>query len=238
MGDYNNILAIIPARGGSKGVKKKNIRLLNGKPLIQYTIDAAKQSRLLSRIIVSTDDAEIAEISQEIGAEIPFLRPAEFASDNSSDASVLKHVLLSMKQNNEELPDLIVYLRPTTPFKTGEMIDDCIKIVIDNPNCSGLRSVTLAEGKNHPYWMFRADDEHLVSFVPGVSIETYFQRQLLPVCYALNGMVDILKPHFIFNNQGSIYGDQIAYKEIPKQDAIDIDTELDLKWAEFLLSQK
>lgn len=232
-----NIIAIIPARGGSEGVQKKNIRTLHGKPLIQYTIDAAKESNMLNHVMVSTDDSDIAEIAVSLGAEVPFMRPAEYALSKSSDADVLKHALYWIDNNCDVLPDLIVYLRPTTPFKTGQLIDDCIRKVMDDIDCSGLRTVTLAEGKGHPYWMFKPENNRLVSFIPNISIENFFQRQLLPTCYALNGMVDILRPEIIRNNN-NIFGDHIIYEEVPKEIAVDIDTEIDLLWAEFIFSQK
>ena len=125
-----DILAIIPARGGSKGVPRKNIRKLGGKPLIAYTIEAALGSKYISRLIVSTDDEEIAEISHKWGADVPFLRPVEFATDTAKAIAVVKHALLEMeKLDNCEYP-VIVYLEPPAPFKTSKDIDSCIEILL------------------------------------------------------------------------------------------------------------
>jgi CMP-N-acetylneuraminic acid synthetase len=230
-----NIVALIPARCGSKGVKNKNIKLLDGKPLIQYSIEAALNSKKVSRVIVSTDDKEIAEIALECGAEIPFIRPAELAKDNIPDGPVMKHLINWLKENENYQVDVLAYLRPTTPFKTSELIDTCLGKIILSPDASSLRTVNKAEGVYHPYWMFKTEDGKLKSFIDGISIKEYFQRQLLPDCYRLNGVVDILIPKVILNDN-DIYGERIIPFEIAEEIAIDIDTELDFKLAMLLLS--
>ncbi len=231
-----NVAALIPARGGSKAIHKKNIRLLNGVPLIEYTIRIALQNKNIDRVIVSTDDQEIAEISQKTGAEVPFLRPASLAKDNTPDKPVIEHALNWLKKCENCIPDALLFLRPTTPFKTNKIIDQCLAIFMNDNNASSVRTVNKVEGVNHPYWMFKDENGYLSPFVDGIKISEYYQRQLLPGCYQLNGVVDVLLPDFVFENS-NIYGEQVRFVEIEAVYAVDIDTELDFDFAEFILKK-
>jgi len=232
-----SMIALIPARGGSKGVKGKNIKELAGKPLIAYAIEAALQCTDIDRIIVSTDRAEIADIAREYGAEVPFLRPAHLAEDQSSDRVVMLHLLDFLERSGSALPDFLTYLRPTTPFKSSDLISICYQKLCKNPDASALRTVTASEGVFHPYWMFgKGKDQFLKPFVDGISISKYYRRQMLPDCYRLNGVVDILRPDII-RKSDDIYGSNIAFQEVNEQQALDIDTEMDFLFAEFLMSQ-
>lgn len=231
-----NIIALIPARGGSKGVKNKNIRELNGKPLIQYTVEAALNCKSINRVIVSTNDKEIATIAKNLGADVPFLRPEEIATDNTPDRPVMTHLVNWLMENEGFSPSFLVYLRPTTPFKTSKLIDSCIKKIIANKEATSLRTVTKAEGVYHPYWMYKSEEGALKSFIEGISIKDYYQRQLLPDCYRLNGVVDILKPEIFMKNE-DIYGNNIFHFETNEEQSLDIDTEFDFQLAEFLFSK-
>jgi CMP-N-acetylneuraminic acid synthetase len=227
-------LGVIPARGGSKTIPRKNIKLLNGKPLIAYTIEAALQSKLLSELIVSTDDEEIKEVAISYGAMVPFLRPKHLAGDTSTDLDVLKNVIGWYGKVRDLEIDKIVYLRPTTPFKTGELIDKCID-KFEVSNFSGFRTVTRVNGVHHPYWMYESDDGHLQSFIKEIDIADYYQRQLLPVCYRLNGVVDIMTSASIQNNL--LYGENIGFEEVDEEQSVDIDTEQDFRYCEFLIRE-
>tara|TARA_A100001015_G_scaffold198810_1_gene221867 strand:+ start:862 stop:1374 length:513 start_codon:yes stop_codon:yes gene_type:complete len=136
------ILAVIPARAGSKGITKKNIVNLQNVPLIAYSIEAAKRSNLVTRIICSTDSQEIANIAVKYGAEVPFLRPKEISKDNSTDLDAFKHVINWLHENESYNPDLILQLRPTSPLRTVQMIDDSISIMIKERSYDSLRSIS------------------------------------------------------------------------------------------------
>jgi len=232
----NNVVALIPARGGSKAVYKKNIKLLDGVPLIEYSIRTAIQNSNCDRVIVSTDDQEIAKISKKAGAEVPFIRPASLAEDNTADKPVIEHALTWLEKHEKFKPDAILFLRPTTPFKTTQIIDQCLDSFWQNNDTSSVRTVNKAEGVNHPYWMFKDEDGYLAPFVDGIKLSEYYQRQLLPSCYQLNGVVDVLKPEIVFGNK-NMYGEQVRFVEIDAINAVDIDTQLDFNFAEFILQK-
>ncbi len=230
-----NKVGLIPARSGSKGVKNKNIRLLNGKPLIAYTIEAALSSKLLDRVIVSTDSESFAEIARSYGAEVPFLRPCEISEDNTPDLPVMQHLIEYLKNNEGYISEYLIYLRPTSPFKTGEMIDEALYKIMSSESHTGLRSVTPSEGVFHPYWMYKDVDGTLKSFIEGIKIEDYYRRQLLPPCFRLNGVVDIVRSENV--KQNMLYGDRIAYYELTEEESLDIDNEFDFRLAEFMMKE-
>jgi len=230
-----SMIGLIPARGDSKGIKNKNIVELNGKPLIAYTIKAALDAERIDRVIVSTDSKEVAKIARDCGAEVPFLRPGELARDDTPDLPVMRYAIDWLSDQEGYTCDYLVYLRPTTPFKTGALIDAAADKIVSEETCSGLRTVTPAEGVHHPYWMYRKSDEHLVSFIDGLDRDRYYQRQLLPLCFRVNGVVDIVRAANI--KRDILYGDRIAYYELTQEQSLDIDTEYDLKVAEFLMRE-
>lgn len=227
-----NIVGLIPARGGSKGVYRKNIKLLAGKPLIQYTIEAALGAGL-SQLVVSTDDQEIADVAKVCGASVPFLRPSELARDDTPDIPVMKHALEFLESQGKKV-DLLVYLRPTTPFKTAKLIASVWKRLQETKDAQVIRSLTPAEGVHHPYWMYRGGDGFLESAVPGVSIAEYPRRQLLPKILRINGVVDALTREAVV--QGKFLGNPktIGF-ETSARESIDIDTEEDFQYCEWLL---
>ena len=228
------VLAVIPARGKSKGLPGKNIKDLNGKPLIVHSIEVALASRLIDRVVVSTDDQNIARISEDNGADIPYLRPADISGDNATDQEYLRHAIGWFKQNNEDY-DVVVLLRPTNLFRTAGDIDEGIKKLLssDFDSIRGISPVSYP-----PYWMKKKEEDRLVSFID--SEFEYSRRQSLPETFQANGAVDILRSQVIMNHK-NIYGEYIGYIEMDEKSRTDIDNELDFLIADFLhknLSEK
>jgi CMP-N-acetylneuraminic acid synthetase len=193
MAERPEILALIPARGGSKGVPRKNVVPLAGKPLIAYSIEQARAAREITRVIVSTDDEEIARVAREHGAEIPFMRPTEFAGDLSPDIDVFRHALVWLRDHQSYVPDLVVHLRPTGPVRRVEVIDEAIEQMLAHPEADSLRSISLPI--QTPYKMWRIEEGYLrpLVIVDGL-VESYcMPRQLLPPVYWQNGYVDIVR---------------------------------------------
>lgn len=191
------ILAVIPARSGSKSVKNKNIQLINGKPMLAYSIEHAKESRLVNRIIVTTDSEEYAKIAREYGAEVPFIRPAELATDTALDIDVFRHALMWLKDNEGYEPDIIVHLRPTGPFRNPADIDRMIEIMLEDETIDAVRSIKENEVVPHKMWYLKEDGtiEPILKDIP----EAYnMPRQQLPKTYYQNGNTDLLRPSTIF----------------------------------------
>ncbi len=222
------ILAIIPARGGSKGIRKKNIQKLLGKPLISYTITAAKNTKSINKIIVSTDDNEIKKISQNIGAEVPFLRPKQISKDTSSTIEVIKHALKFLEETQSYKPDIIVLLQPTSPLRTSQLITKTINTLKKSKATS---VITVSKITKHPYASFWLKNDFLKPFKENST--KYSRRQDFPDLFFPTGAVysfwyDTLKK---FN---SIYGPKIK-PIIVDDDNIDIDTLQDLFFTEMIL---
>ncbi len=205
---HPEILALIPARGGSKGIPRKNLIPLLGKPLIAYSIEQSLASKLITRTIVSTDDAEIADISRCYGAEVPFLRPDEFARDQSLDLEVFKHALEWLRDQDDYLPDLVVHLRPTGPVRRVELIDAAIELMVAHPEADALRSVSTPPVT--PYKMWRVSGGYLepLLHVEGLDEPYCMPRQSLPQVFWQNGYVDIIRPATILE-KGRMAGDTI-----------------------------
>ena len=205
--DKNSIIALIPARGGSKGIPGKNIMTVSGKPLIAYSILQAVESKYINRIIVSTDDEEIAKTAEEWGAEIPFVRPAEYAQDSSPDIDTFRHALTWLKDNEDYLPELIVHLRPTGPVRRVKIIDEAILKIMENSKVDALRSVSPA--LQTPYKMWRISEEGYLK--PILTLDSVpdcqsIPRQNLPMVYWQNGYVDIIRPRAILD-KNSMWGE-------------------------------
>ena len=182
--------ALIPARGGSKGIPKKNIKLLMGHPLIAYSIAACKKCDMIDKIIVSTDDSEIAKISKHYGATVPFMRPKKYALDNSTDNQVLNHFF-----DKSDEPE-VVFVRPTTPFRDPDSMSRCIKLFFQNYSaCSSVRS--MHELPESPYKMYQLNDEgYCTGFFENFNGEKNYSnlpRQIFPKAYHPNGYIDIIK---------------------------------------------
>jgi N-acylneuraminate cytidylyltransferase len=207
--DSERVLALIPAKGRSSGIPRKNLLTIAGKPLIAHSILHALSARRISRVLVSTDDAEIADVALEWGAEVPFLRPAELARDDSPDIDVFRHTLTWLRSHEEELPEMVVHLRPTSPVRRVEAIDRAIEILSADPEADALRS--LGQAEQSPYKMWRLDSngymEPLVQ-IDGVADCQSLPRQRLPQVYWQNGYVDVLRPRAVLA-RGSMWGERV-----------------------------
>lgn len=231
------ILGLILARGGSVRVPKKNIRLLAGHPLIFYIIQAARKSKYINRIIVSTDDEEIAKIAKEAGAEVPFYRPKEFAKEDSPEFYAIEHALNWLRDNEGYIPDLLVKLFPTSPFLKPSTIDKAIKMMLENPDVDSLRSVRAC--KEHPYKMWVITGKRLRSFVPldkKPKDSHSLPYQVLPKVYIQNACVDVIRPKNIWEKK-SVTGDEILALVMDEMESFDINTELDFIIAEELMKR-
>lgn len=226
------VLALIPARGGSKGIPRKNIRNFAGWPLIAWSIAAAQQSKYVTRIIVSTDDEEIAAVARAHGAETPFLRPAEFAQDKSTDLPVFEHALNWLAEHEDYHPEVVVQLRPTSPVRPRGLIDDAIQILLDHPDADCVRGV-VPSGQN-PFKMWRFDDpkqpmKPLLS-VEGITEPYNAPRQILPPTYWQTGHIDAIRVSTILERH-TLTGDVIYPLVIDSKYTVDIDTLPD--WAKY-----
>lgn len=226
----NETVALIPARGGSKTVPRKNIRLFMEHPLIAYSIAAAKLSQKINRIIVSTDSDEIAGISKKYGAEVPFLRPAELARDESPDIDFVKHAILWFAEHEKKIPEYLVHLRPTTPIRSYKVLDKAIHLISQDKFASSMRSASVCI--HPPYkWFVKGQDNYMEPLIKGMSCdEINLPRQNFPIVYMPNGYIDILKSKYVIQTN-LMHGDRmIGFEtgEIP-----DIDTEEDLYKLQF-----
>lgn len=228
------VVGIIFARGGSKGVPGKNIRLLSGKPLIAYAIDTARQSRFINRVLVSTDDGEIAEIARQYGAEVPFLRPPQLAQDDSAEWLAWQHAIRTIEAL-EIMPkmDVFVSIPPTSPLRVVEDVDACIQTLCDG---DADLVITVKPGERSPYFnMVVLDEANCASLVipPERAI---FQRQSAPAIYDMTTVAYAARPEFVLR-ANSIFEGKVKAVVVPAERALDIDTELDFRIAEFLLTQ-
>lgn len=231
------ILALIPARGGSKSIPRKNIRPLAGYPLIAYSISAALQAKQVSRTIVSTEDDEIARLAQAYGAEVPFLRPLEYALDNTPDYPVFNHALRWLLDNEGYQPDIVVQLRPTSPIRPPDCIDHAIQLLLDHPEADSVRGV-IPSGQN-PYKMWLVNDQGYLSpllALEGLTESYNAPRQSLPSTYWQTGHIDAIRLSTILQKK-SMSGDIILPLPLNSRYAIDIDTLRDWQRAEWVLSQ-
>ena len=227
-----NILCLIPARSGSKGIRDKNIKLFKGKPLLAWSIEQAKSSKYINRIIVSTDSEEYAKIANQYGAETPFLRPKEISGDLSTDKEFIKHAVKWLRENENYKPELIVQLRPTYPTRKVNIIDETIKIMMDEKRYDSLR--TVIPFNKSPFKMYRIIKERLIPLHQSVDkkLEPYnLCRQALPDTYLHNGYIDIIRTHSLIL-RNSITGYRI-YPYVMNQDEYhDIDNLEDWEKAE------
>jgi N-acylneuraminate cytidylyltransferase len=192
-----DVMALIPARGGSKSVPRKNLLQVAGRPLIAYSIQHALACPSITRVVVSTDDDEIADVARRFGAEVPFKRPADAASDTATDFQVFQHALNWLAEHEAYVPELVVHLRPTGPVREVALIERAVQLMLQNPDADALRSVGTAE--QTPYKMWRIEDSFLRPLIelPGYPEAHSMPRQKLPAAYWQNGYVDIVRPRTI-----------------------------------------
>lgn len=225
-------IGLITARGGSKSIPRKNVKLLAGKPLIAYTIEAGLQAQSLDRLIISTDDEEIAKLARRYGAEVPFLRPKELAADDTLTLPVVQHAVRWLEENEEAEIDVVVTLQPTSPLRRAEHIDLAVKKLLDT-NADSVVSVCLAE--HSLYWMKRLEGDRVFPFLPDAP--EYTRRQDLPPVYRLNGAVYVTRRDVLME-QGRVLGKDTRAIVMDWESSIDIDTMLDLKLAELILQER
>ena len=228
------ILAVIPARGGSKGVPRKNIRLLCGKPLIQYTIDAALACPLLDEVMVSTEDVEIADVVHTLGAKIPFMRPTYLANDSSPTLDTIIHVIEEYKNLDIEF-DAVCLLQPTVPFRSKNIISKCVETFIGS-DCDSLISVREVPHEFNPHWTFKDSDNNGLLTIATGDANIVARRQDLPKAFYRDGAVYLTKVSVILH-QGSLYGNKITYFNSQEEPYVNIDTMKDWKNAEDILSE-
>ena len=226
-------LAIIPARGGSEGIPKKNITPLAGKPLLAWTVESAMRSDCLDRIVVSTDDPEIAEVALRLGVEIPYIRPKELAQDDTPGILPILHAAEWLEMNEDYRADFILCLQPTSPLRTAEDIDAAMHLVLQK-NADAIVSVTPVEC--HPYWMKRIDKTgHMHDLI---SLETPItRRQDLPAVYSLNGAVYLARWSILLELRTWYTGNTIAFV-MPRERSLEIDSSWDLYLAELILKNR
>ncbi|MEK4083226.1 acylneuraminate cytidylyltransferase family protein [Psychrobacillus sp. FSL K6-1415] len=220
------ILAVIPARGGSKGLPRKNVLNLNGKPLIGWTIEAAQQSKYISKVILSSDDEEIIEVAKRMRCEVPFTRPASLAQDDSTSIDVVLHALEYL-----EGFDYVVLLQPTSPLRNVEDIDTCIKYVLEK-NMDICVSVT--ESDKSPFWMYWIKDEKLTPILS--QKQMILRRQELPISYVLNGAIYVAKVSKFLDVKTFFTEDTHSFV-MPKERSLDIDDMNDFRLCEILLKK-
>jgi len=235
--EHLKVISLIPARGGSKSIPRKNIKILGGYPLLAYSIAAAKLAESVDRVIVSTDDSEIAEIAVQFGAETPFIRPAGLATDETPDLPVFEHALEWLMKNEGFRPDVIIHLRPTAPFRPPYLIDDSVRSLLDNPAADCVRCVVPAH--QNPYKMYRIVDGMLKPLLRMSEFaEPYnMPRQKLPSSLWHAGHVEAIKYSTIMEKK-SMSGDCIIPLVIDDKYAIDIDTWDEWNQAEWLMDNE
>ena len=228
------VMALIPARGGSKGIPRKNIKDLGDHPLIAYSIAAGLSSKLVTRTIVSTDDEEIARKAKEYGADVPFLRPEEFARDDTRDLPVFLHVLSWLKEHEDYQPEVVVQLRPTSPFRSPTLVDETIQILLNNPQANSVRGVV--PSKQNPYKMWQVlDDGKMEPLLNTEFVEPYnMPRQELPETFWQTGHIDAIRTQTILN--GSMSGKNVYACQIDPWYSVDLDSLLDWEQAESQIS--
>lgn len=226
------ILAVITARGGSKGVPRKNIKDLGGRPLIAYSIEVAKQSGLISHLIVSTDDEEIANMAKEFGADVPFMRPVELAGDTVVHADVMKHAVGFMEERLGIFFDYVVILQPTSPFRLVGDIDETLKVLMESGADSGVSMMEL-DG-DHPIKIKKMEGNQVLPYC--LSEPEGVRRQDLPKAYKRSSAVYAVKRDVLMN-QGMIFGGSTVGYVVPNERSIDIDTEYDWLRAEYMLKK-
>jgi len=230
------VLAVVPARGGSKGITNKNIIKVNGKPLLEYTVSAALGSKLLDRTILSSDSAQICEISETLGLEVPFHRPAHLASDTSPTIDSMKHAVTFLETREGYHPDAVMILQPTSPLRTSNHVDDAIKKFIESGTDS-LVSVVEIPHNMIPESIMRIDSSGLLK--PYVEWnERQNLRQNKPTYFARNGAAIYLFSYECLMEKESLYGDSVTPFIMSFEDSVDIDNEADLELASWLLSKK
>jgi CMP-N,N'-diacetyllegionaminic acid synthase len=227
-----NVLGIVPARGGSKGVPGKNIRLLCGKPLLQYTAEAALAARLLSRVILSTENKEIAEVGARCGLEVPFTRPAELAEDGTPMLPVVQHALQWMESRDARF-DAVCLLQPTNPMRRPEDIDQCVRL-LETSNADAVVTMVAVPAEHNPHWVYFQNGSGLLRLSTGEAAPIP-RRQELPPAFHREGSVYVTRRDVVMESN-SLYGERLAGYEIDSKRSVNIDGPEDWARAEAMLA--
>ncbi len=230
-----NILAIVPARGGSKGIPGKNMVDLNGKPLMQYTFDAAKESKCIDRILLSTDDEKFAEFGRSQGIEVE-MRPEELATDTAVMKDVINYHLDRLAEKGYT-PDIFILLQPTSPLRTAQHIDEALKLLIEDETADAIVSVMDMPHQYLPMKIMKMDDSGALKFYQEDG-EKYTTRQALPHLYARNGAAIYAVYTDVYRKTGSLYGTRCLPYVMEEEDSVDIDKPFDLFLADSILKSR
>ena len=234
------VLGLIIARGGSQRVPHKNIKPLAGRPLLAYSIEAARRSHYITRVIVSTDSESIAQVAIQEGVEAPFRRPPEISQGHSTELEAVEHALTWLRDHESYEPDLVALIRPTTPFRKSETIDRAIELLLNDPAAHSVRTVKLCSEHPHKMWVMDNDGRRIRSFVP---VEQKLREahtlsyHLLPTIYVQNASMDVLRPSNIWNLR-STTGTEIIPLIMDEEESVDINSPLDFLLAEILMTQR
>jgi CMP-N,N'-diacetyllegionaminic acid synthase len=224
------VLGVITARGGSKGIPGKNLKLLGGRPLLDYTIEAANDTPL-DRLILSTEDQRIADVARSLGCEVPFMRPAELARDETAHLPVIQHAAAWLLEHEGYRPDVVLTLQPTSPLRSAADIAAALRM-LELSGADSVVSVSEVPAHTHPMRMLRVDDKgHAVLFATGQPVRMRInRRQDLPQVWVMNGAVYACRTDVLFAAEPSLYGDRVVAYPMPAERSISIDTPED--WAE------
>jgi len=231
--------AIIIARGGSQRVPNKNIRLLAGRPLLAYSIEAARGSRYVDRVVVSTDSDAIAEVALKEGAEAPFRRPAEISQGHSTELQAMEHALGWFRDQESYEPDFVALLRPTSPFRTSATIDRAIELLVNDPSAHSVRTVRLCSEHPHKMWVMDGGGRRIRSLIPveqKLPEAHTLSYQLLPTVYIQNASMDVFRASNVWRLR-STTGTEIIPLIMDELESVDINTEIDFLLAETLMAQ-
>jgi CMP-N-acetylneuraminic acid synthetase len=228
------ILGVIPARGGSKGVPRKNVKLLAGKPLLQYTIEAALEATTLTRVVLSTDDEEIASLGRGLGADAPFLRPDHLADDKAPMLGVVQHAIQALESGGDDPYDGVCLLQPTSPMRPPGLIDRCVAR-LEESDADAVITVLPVPPEHNPHWVFEPDANGWLRLATGES-QPIARRQDLPAAYHREGSVYVTRR--VALDAGSLYGDRVLGIHINPALSVNIDGPTDWTRAEQLLSAR
>lgn len=234
-----NVVAVIPARAGSKGLPGKNILPLMGQPVLVYTVEAALQARTLDRVILSTDSEEIADVGRLAGVEVPFIRPEELATDSAHPTAVLEHALTYLAETEGYITELVVTLQPTSPLRVSGDIDDAVRLLQINPEMDSV--ITITEVGLPPYWVLRTDGPYLQPFINDGTDYSLMRRQELEQTYRPNGAVYVTRRELL-QDRGLIFSafsrGKTGYVLMDPIRSLDIDTETDFTVIESILRRQ
>ena len=230
------ILAIIPARGGSKGIPYKNIKLLNGIPLIEYTTTSAIKSRYINRIVVSTDNSQIANLSINLGVEVPFLRPSYLATDDTPSLPVFINTLQELEKLDGYKPDIIIILQPTSPLRLTSHIDEALELYLTS-NCDSLVSICDVPHNMNPFSVMNIDSHSMLKNFMDYD-EKNNLRQKKPNFVARNGAAIYICNYNCLMKKKSIYGDSMIGYKMDRISSIDIDDNIDWEIASLFITKK